>query len=295
MNKSRSMVAGLLVLLLLLGAAYYFWQRQSELSPQVVVVPETRPVTPAQVAPTPLAAAPAEPVIQHPVEVIETPEPKAKPSLPALAQSDARLKSDLTELMGRKNVLGFLQLDGFVRRVVATVDNLGREHAAPALWPVNITPGRFSSLARGEIEVINPDNSQRYAPFVALIESIDSRSAVQFYGSLYPLFQQAYEELGYPKQYFNDRLVAVIDILLAAPVREDLVAVSLVKVKGPIASERPWVRYEFGDEKLQSLAAGQKMLIRTGAANHRRLRAKLMEIRKLVTKAELPPASAAKN
>lgn len=288
------MVAVLVVLLLLLGVAYYFSQKQGELSPPAAVVPETRPVTPAQVTQTPLAAAPAEPVIQHPVEVIETPEPKAKPPLPTLANSDALLKSELTELLGRKNVLAFLQLDGFVRRVVATVDNLAREHAAPALWPVNTTAGRFATLPRGEIEVINPDNSQRYASFVALIESIDSRSAVRVYAGLYPLFQQAYEELGYPKQYFNDRLVAVIDNLLAAPVREGLVAVSLVNVKGPIVSERPWVRYEFADPMLQNLSAGQKILIRTGASNHRRLRVKLMEIRKLVTKAELPPAVAGK-
>ena len=37
------------------------------------------------------------------------------------------------------------------------------------------------------------------------------------YERLYPLFQQAYEDLGYPGKYFNDRLVEVIDHLLQTP------------------------------------------------------------------------------
>jgi len=199
----------------------------------------------------------------------------------------------LTDLLGKKNVLTFLQLDSFARRVVATVDNLAREHAAPMVWPVNPTPGRFSTRGQAGSETIHPDNSQRYTPFVLFVESVDTAQAVRLYVSLYPLFQQAYEEVGFPKRYFNDRLVAVIDQLLAAPVQDGPVGVGLVDVKGPVPSERPWVRYEFTDPKLEALSAGQKMLIRTGPVNHRRLRAKLLEVRKLVTGAAVAPALAA--
>ena len=41
--------------------------------------------------------------------------------------------------------------------------------------------------------------------------------AAALYRRLYPLFQQAYAELGYPTGHFNDRLVEVVDHLLAAP------------------------------------------------------------------------------
>ena len=150
------------------------------------------------------------------------------------------------------------------------------------------TPGRFTTLKQGDKEIVSPDNAQRYSALVQFIEVVDARQGVQLYATLYPLFQQAYEELGYPKGYFNDRLVAVIDKLLATPVYEQPLQVHLVEVKGPIPSERPWLRYEFADEELQSLTAGQKMLLRTGPVNHRRLRAKLLEIRKLLTKAALP-------
>jgi hypothetical protein len=201
----------------------------------------------------------------------------------------------LTELLGRKNVLTFLQLDGFARRVVATTDNLAREHAAPALWPVTPTPGRFSTLAVGSAAAstatISPSNSQRYTPFVQFIEAVDAAQAVKLYARLYPLFQQAYEELGFPRRYFNDRLVAVIDLLLATPVTAAPPEVSLLEVKGPIASVQPWVRYEFTDPALRKLTAGQKMLLRTGPDNQRRLQAKLMEIRRLVSGAALAPGT----
>lgn len=279
MNKSR-VVIGVVLAAAVLGSAYFGWLRQNEVAPEPVAPPVVTPVAPP---PAPVAS---EPAIKYPVPAAE-PEAQPKP-LPALADSDAYVQAALTDLLGKKNVLTFLQLDSFARRVVATVDNLGREHAPPQVWPVNPTPERFSTRGQAGTETIHPDNSQRYTPFVLFVESVDAVQAVKLYVSLYPLFQQAYEEVGFPKRYFNDRLVAVLDQLLAAPVQDGPVGVQLVEVKGPVPSERPWVRYEFADPRLEALSAGQKMLIRTGPVNHRRLRAKLLEVRKLVTGAERP-------
>ncbi len=289
MKNSRLVLAVLFTAVLLGVIGWYFWpQTEPQPAPGPVTLPVARP---AAITTAPVPSNDPAPVIQHPVQAIDT-SPLPDRGLPPLGESDARLKEDLTTLVGRKNVLQYLLLDSFVRRVVATVDNLGREHAAPSMWPVQATPGRFVTLRQGEVEVINPDNAQRYVPLVQFIESVNSRQAVQLYVSLYPLFQQAYAELGYPKAYFNDRLVAVIDKLLATPVPEAPLAVELVEVKGPIPSERPWTRYVFVDEDLQSLAAGQKMLLRVGPANERRLKAKLLEVRKLLTRAALPSGAA---
>ena len=46
---------------------------------------------------------------------------------------------------------------------------------------------------------------------------------------------------------------------------------------------RPWVLYEYDDPALQPLSAGQKILVRMGTANERRVKAKLTELRRLVT------------
>jgi len=97
---------------------------------------------------------------------------------------------------------------------------------------------------------------------------VDARQAVAWYVRYYPLFQQAYRELGYPRGYFNDRLVAAIDNMLAAP---DLTA--------PIALVRGDTYYRFVDPSLQGLSAGQKLLLRMGPANAAKLKAKLREVR----------------
>ena len=120
-----------------------------------------------------------------------------------------------------------------------------------------------------------------------LIEAVDAKQAVALYVRLYPLFQRAYEDIGFPGRYFNDRLVAVIDHLLATPVPAQPLAVTLVDVKGSVPSLRPWVRYEFLDPALQRLSSGQKMMLRTGPENQRRLRARLQTWRALVAGAPL--------
>ena len=234
---------------------------------------------------TPVPLLPSAPAIQHP---IDPPAPEAAvtaTTLPALADSDRFVGELLNDLLTRKNVLNFLQLDGFVRRSVATVDNLAREQAPSRVWPVNPTPERFSvQRDSAGVETIHPDNQRRYTPLVMLTDSVDADQAVALYRRTYPLFQQAYEELGFPGRYFNDRLVQVLDHLIATPVPTAPPAVTLVEVKGEVASTRPWVRYEFADPALESMSAGRKMLVRMGPEHQQRLQAKLREIRQRVAR-----------
>ena len=295
MKKYASGLIAALVVAFLAVGAYFWWQQRTEADRAAKLSAPAGVAAPAAQTPP---ADPAEPAIKYPVDALAADDAlqgASPPALPTLPDADPYLSDALTGLLGRKDVLTFLQLDGFVRRVVATVDNLARPHAAPALWPVTLTPGRFITLGAGDKtggsgaagSSISPDNSLRYTPFVLFIESVNTAQAIKLYARAYPLFQQAYEELGYPGRYFNDRLVAVIDHLLATPVPAGAPGVSLVEVKGTVPSIRPWVRYEFIDPALESLSAGQKMLLRVGPVNHRRLNTKLLEIRRLVTSAGL--------
>jgi hypothetical protein len=177
--------------------------------------------------------------------------------------------------VGEPALRALLISDDFVQRLVATVDNLGREHAPPRLWPARPTPGRFQVIERDGRSYANPDNALRYTPWVLMVEQLDPRAVVALYGRMLPLLQQAYEELGYPGQRFHTRLMAVIDQLLATPAAPELIALTLVEVKGEVPSERPWVRYEYADPAFEAASAGQKILLRVGAVNQRRLKAQL--------------------
>jgi hypothetical protein len=280
MNKRTIWWLALLALLGMAAAGLYWWQQQA------------RPVPPPSGAPIAIAPlpAPAEPVasappaIAHPIEPpASAPEVVAR-TLPAPDQADSYVSDALADLLGRKSVLTFLNTDRFIAHLVATVDNLDRSHAAARLWPLNPTPDRFVTVSGPTGTIIAAENAKRYEPVVGFISSVNAAKAVALYRHLYPLFQHAYEQLGYPGKYFDDRLVQVIDHLLQAPEPSDPISVKLTEVKGPIESTTPWLRFEYADAALESRSAGQKILMRVGKENAKQLKAKLAEIRRLVAR-----------
>jgi len=224
-------------------------------------------------------APPVPPAIQHPIEALQL-EPQQ--GLPSLGDSDSFVKTALNRLLGKQAVLSFLAPDDFVRHFVVTVDNLARGEAASHLWPVLPTPGRILVVEFGDGTHVADGNAERYTPFVKLAQSVDAAKAAALYLRLYPLFQQAYEELGYPGKYFNDRLVEVIDQLLQTPELAGPIKLTLTDVQGPIPVTRPWLRYEFADPSLESRPAGQKILLRMGVRNAQALKAKLREFREKI-------------
>lgn len=229
-----------------------------------------RPV-PQRPVPPPAAAVPApnaevEPQARYPIQ------PEEKP-LPPLSESDAAMREAVAGLLGDRALEDLLVPKEIVRRVVATVDNLPRRKLAPRLMPVKPAAGQFVTTGKDDDSAIGPANEARYAPYVRMIEAIDAKKLLAVYARFYPLFQQAYRELGYPKGHFNDRLVEVIDNLLAAP-----------EIQAPVKLIRPRVFYEFADPELEALPAGQKILIRMGAASAAKVKAKLREIRGELTR-----------
>ncbi|MEO8346119.1 MAG: DUF3014 domain-containing protein [Betaproteobacteria bacterium] len=255
---------------LLAGAVvyYFFWMRTPAPAPKIAEEP-------AAVAPTLLAQAPVEPAILHPIESIPG---AAQAQLPKLDQSDALVRESIAGALNGNAGMQLLAPGAIVRLIVATVDNLPRETVALRIRPVKPVPGAFETAIGANGTLIAPDNDKRYAPYVSAAEAIDTARLVGFYVRLYPLFQQAYTELGYPKGYFNDRLVVVIDHLLATP-----------EPATPIELVQPKVMYQFADPALEERSAGQKILMRTGLDNELRLKAKLREIRKaLVADAPKP-------
>src|SRR5207253_803537 len=150
----------------------------------------------------------------------------------------------------------FLVPENIVRHIVVTIDNLPRKKVAVELRPIKPTPGQTITATQGDITTLSVENYARYAPLVRLVQSTDVKTFATVYVRLYPLFQQAYEDLGYPGKYFNDRLVEAIDELLRTP-----------EVPGPIALVQPKVFYEFPDPTLEAWAIQRRVFSLT----HRRL------------------------
>jgi Protein of unknown function (DUF3014) len=240
--------------------SWYFWSNYFAPKPPAPVA--------AVAPPAPPAAAPKEPAIQFPIDTGASTEP-----LPVLAESDKAIVEGLANAIDRDAIARYFIPQDFVRRVVATVDNLPRKTYAQRLSPLKPVPGKFTVAGKDAQMSISPQNAGRYTPLVRTFEAVNSEKLVALYVRFYPLFQEAYKELGYPKGYFNDRLVEALDVMIAT--RDQ---------PGQLAIVQPKVFYEYADPALESLPSGQKILLRMGPENAARTKVKLKEIRALVAK-----------
>lgn len=238
-------------------------------------VPTTQPTAP--MAPAAVSSTPAH----HPItDATGRPASTASTALPTLAASDSQVAQMLLRLAGDSGLSTLLKPDRIIPRIVATVDALPRESVGQRVLPLRSPTGAFQTAQVDGDTVIAADNAARYEPYMRVLENVDTQALVTWYASSYPLFQQAYEQLGYPHGYFNDRLIVAIDNMLAAP--SPTAAPALVRPKG---------FYRYRDPAMQSLSAGQKLLIRSGPANEVKIKARLRAIRAALTGARLVPAS----
>jgi hypothetical protein len=255
-------VEAALAIMLTAGTVYLFYYFQPA---------RQAPSAPPKSAPAQAPQAEARPAIRNPL-------PDSDAQLPTLANSDSLIRERLVELLGAKAFEDYVVPDRLIPRIVVTIDNLPRKSTPRRLMPLNPVSGPFITGGAGERLTLDPTNYRRYARYVRVLEAVPARAVVSLYVQTYPLFQRAYEELGYGGTYFNDRLVEAIDDLRAAP-----------EINEPIALVQPKVFYEFADPDLETRSAGQKILIRMGAENARRVKAKLLEIREALAQ---PPAAA---
>lgn len=217
----------------------------------------------------------AEPAIAHPMP---EPEPDGV-ALPELENSDEAAMGDARQLFGPAAIDRWIIPRELIRRAVLFVDSLDREALPMWLRPLRRVPGGFdvvtpdSGVSQEQAIQIAQANARRYAPLITMLEQVDMSALAAAYRRYYPLFQDAYARIGNPRaRYFNDRLVGIIDHLLATPVVDE-----------PIALVRPKVLYLYADPELEALSSGQKAMLRMGRENAARVQARLREFRSAIT------------
>jgi hypothetical protein len=262
---------------------YYMYgpRIQEELTePKEPPAAEAPPPAP-EPAPVERAAAPQYPPPPPPVNVdtapakpvpnAAAPTPPREPE-PDIAASDGTVREALAQVFGDDPVEAFLIPERVIQNIVATVDSLDREPVPMRFRAVQSVPELPVVETYGDSITLSAANAERYSVVVAALEQTDAQHIAGVYLRYYPLFDRAYRELGYPKGHFNDRLVQVIDHLLATP-----------EIQGPIRLVRPKVLYRFADPALEQRSSGQKALIRMGPDNAAVVKEKLAEIRRVIT------------
>ena len=261
--KKNILIAGAGTVVVAILAVYLLWpQSQPEPHPAPAVVkappPPPKIEAPKIEIPKLTATPPAPPAA-----------PPAAPPLPALADSDKFMLDALAGLVGNETLMKIFHTEKIIKHIVATIDNLPDIRAPMKLMPIKPAQGKFITEGEESDLTISAKNAARYTPYVKIAGAVDTKKLVELYVRLYPLFQQAYEKLGFPKKYFNDRLIVAIDDLLATP-----------DIKGPIKLIQPNVFYLYADPELEERSIGQRILIRIGSKNGSIIKGKLREIKK---------------
>ena len=251
------------------------WMGHTAAVPTAASAPAKTGSAPAALSSAPQPAASAASVASAPLQL-----PASTASLPALHNSDATVLQELGALLGKPG-LAWLVPRQLILHFVATVDNLTRQTVPLQVWPVHPVPGALRTTGQGGDLAIAPDNARRYVPYVQMLTAISPQRAAQLYVQLYPLFEQAWRELGHPKSAFNDRLLAVIANLLQAP-----------EPQGVLLLRQPKVLYAYADPALEAAPAGQKILMRMGLENERAVKDWLRQFRQDL-RAQMQPATTA--
>lgn len=208
----------------------------------------------------------------HPLEpVTQTPTAEAPP-LPALEDSDGPFQEALAVTFG-ENLEPLLAESRLIEKFVASLDSLTGRQLTEKTRVLGKLPDPFvaTALEDGQRFQLGADNYRRYDEVIRLVAATDANATAGLYRRFYPLLQESYGQLGYPDRYFNDRVVAVIDHLLATPEPGE-----------PVILVRPHVLYKFDNPDLEALSSGQKLLIRIGPAHRATVKKMLRELRGLI-------------
>lgn len=182
--------------------------------------------------------------------------------------SEAAVNKELARNWPLAQLRKYFNLQEQARRLVITVDNLPREHVPSQLRITRGVPELLRVQKDGETITLDPSNYERYDRIISYVEKMDARKIGRLYAKFYPLLQRTYEETGFPEERFHDRVLAALDDMMDAP-----------RPTGPIRLVQPKVLYRFEDDHLESLSAGQKIMIRVGPENAARLRKVLARVR----------------
>ena len=256
---------GLTVSIIIVAIFLAFFVKNPQ-EPQPVSIEIAPPVRVQQPTETP-PPAPKFPVAEP------IPQEQARKPLPTLDESDSSVEEEFNQLVTKPQQSDLLLFKTFIRNFVVIIDNMTSRILPQKYYFFQPPPGKFMvTVGADETIYLDPENYKRYNAFVDLVQSLDLDQLIRIYTYLYPLFQEAYMELGYPDAYFNDRLIEVITNLLQTP-----------EVQQPVVLVQPTVYYKFADPDLEALGTGQKLLIRIGPQNAVVIKSRLQALKEKLT------------
>ncbi|MBB1437852.1 DUF3014 domain-containing protein [Shewanella sp. SG41-4] len=252
----------------LLGASSYFYftsDDTEEFEPVVITpveLPESVPEAPIEqtpieepqnitatddVVPTGEAGTATEAIVVEP--------------LPALAESDDFVEAKTLAIANGMKIAPMILKKDIARQFVVFVDNLAQGDIVRKASPLKGPDTQFTVSEITNKTYLNPDGYHRYDLYANFIAGLSDKDLVATYIELKPLFAEAFTELGYSDIDFDKRMQQAFSMIASAPIIEDPIELSSISVN-----------YKYVDPNLEALPNAQKLLIRMGPDNTRKIK-----------------------
>ncbi|QIR13308.1 DUF3014 domain-containing protein [Shewanella aestuarii] len=275
-KSSNATVIGMVAVALIAGAGYLYLSNDEPTVvepsiPEPVQLPEILPEKPIEQIPI------EEPIVDELAEdsdivPLGEPEEIVEP-LPALAESDDFVeKKALTVADGMKIEPLILKKD-MARQFVVFVDNLAQGELIRKASPLKGPETNFTVSEITNKTYLNPDSYHRYDLYADFVDGLNNEQLAATYRELKPLFEQAFDELGYPDMSFDQRMQQAFNMIADTPIIEDPIELSSISVN-----------YQFVDPNLEALPNAQKFLIRMGPENTRKIKNAIKRLQPLLPK-----------
>ncbi|GIU33433.1 DUF3014 domain-containing protein [Shewanella schlegeliana] len=263
-------ILAIVAVVALSAGGYYYLSGNEEIEELQVIAPVVIP-DPVPEQPLETEAVPEPEVIieAEPVQLPEVdPVPQVEP-LPALADSDEFVHQKVTNVADGMAIEPLLIEDNLVRQFVVFIDNLAQGELARKVSPLKAPNNSFTVSEIANKTYINPDSYHRYDLYADFLASLNDEELAKTYKELTPLLSEAFVELGYNDISFDERMQQAIEVMLDAPIIEQ-----------PIELDGVSVNYQFVDPKLEALPNAQKLMVRMGPENSRKVKSALRRLQK---------------
>src|SRR4051812_6831211 len=188
----------------------------------------------------------------------ETAAPKtADVPLPPAEKSDSQVRKDLSTLSMMPEWAEWLGASDLLDRFVVGVDNVAED----------VNPRKQLDFVKVPMQKAEKLDPARYDRIAAGIGSIDAKGVAQVVRDLHPLLESAYHKLGYPDRKFDAVAAKALQRIIDAPVLD----------RNPRLVPKG-ANFAFADEKLEALGPVEKLLLRMGPENTKRIQAKAREV-----------------
>lgn len=202
-------------------------------------------------------------------------EPPAAPAepepLPSLDESDPAVARSLEQHQWT-GLSGLLADDFIIRKTVRAVVAAANGEWVYQHRPIAPPASPFEAAKDGDTLRIAPANFARYEPYIDALVSVDAFTAAKMYTQYYPLFEEAYGELGLQQGNFHGAVLKALALVENAPAHDDAELI------------QPSVAYKFKNAEIEGLPQIQKLLIRMGPENQTRLQAWLAELERQLSR-----------